>query len=427
MSVINTYRQQFLRARQHVSAGAERGFQQARTTITHVREHSGLVLGASLPFLMGAQHQAPAAYGCGLTALTLGYATAFLAGRPLYRRFMRNFAATPQGKPVQKLVLPNEDEVDSAILADDGTDELLAYNERKHLAEHSVSQATQILNVEKDDDCPPLALTIKLANGATVQIALVADGIGSAGWVIRNGTVFVDAKPAALQTRAPGLAARALKKIVHQLALNDPEIFLADTITLDKRLKDEIHAAYSQLLIDYRRVDDTQDISTFASTFSFALTTADPASGKMKTRLFCVGDSPVIIITPGEWYIHNVHNEKNITLAIGADADQPPDKIRIPKFFIYAVELPLGTPLIMIAMTDGLIYNKEGADALLKYLLMRGPIAHAEDLINWIRRWRGPHFWDDATIAVTMANANGLSVREILGADPLIVESKENG
>ncbi|MGL5831116.1 MAG: hypothetical protein ACRCZE_03115 [Candidatus Altimarinota bacterium] len=161
--------------------------------------------------------------------------------------------------------------------------------------QHNVQRGLYIREA-KGEDGPPLAKTIyRMEGGKLVRIVInsVTDGVGGTGENKRYVDETLEDKTEA------ELGAEEIQKTFGELIVNEPDLFLGEAVDLreifNKKFKEALIELNKKLTI---KRGNLLTRGSFQTTFSAVM--AQERGDFKSVQMLWAGDSPIIIVTPGE-------------------------------------------------------------------------------------------------------------------------------
>lgn len=239
------------------------------------------------------------------------------------------------------------------------------------------------LNIEGDEDAPPVAKQFHSESGNTTVIS-VADGLGGSG-ARRSET----GKTVAYH------GSRAAQEAVSSLSESDLN---QEILQIKNTIQERLHQKFSSLPKVPESKIKSKLIKDYPTTLSMAILREDKYSKSVK--LIWTGDSPIFIFTPEAIY----------TTATPESGDAPTSSIYRDHYHLDSRELTFDkdTPLMIVVASDGLL--KMGVDSIgtairfiLEHTQNTDPSKISQQMIEHYQQLKSQHAieLDDTTIAIT--------------------------
>lgn len=236
-----------------------------------------------------------------------------------------------------------------------------------------------ILNVEKDEDAPPIAKKIT----ESTSLIFVADGMGGSG-----------ARRIETGRTTAYHGSRAAREGISSIPTSD---FNQDLPSIKRTVENSFARSFSSLPIVPESGLKSKFARDYPTTVSTAILTEEKDSKSVK--LLWTGDSPIFIFTPEAIY----------TTATPDSGDAPTSAVYRDHYHLDSQELTFkkDTPIMVVTASDGLL--KMGGDTIdtaIRFILRNtkdtDPSTISQQMIDYYQQLKSRHQieLDDTTIAL---------------------------
>lgn len=239
-----------------------------------------------------------------------------------------------------------------------------------------------ILNVENDEDAPPIAKKIT----ESISLIFVADGMGGSG-----ARRIETGKTTAYH------GSRAAREGISSLSTSD---FNQDLSSIKRTVENSFARSFSSLPKVPESIIKSKLIKDYPTTVSTAILREEKDSKSVK--LLWTGDSPIFIFTPEAIY----------TTATPESGDAPTSSVYRDHYHLDSQELVFkkDTPIMVVVASDGLL--KMGGDTIgtaIRFILENtkdtDPSQISQKMIDYYQQLKSRHQieLDDTTIALAIS------------------------
>lgn len=236
-----------------------------------------------------------------------------------------------------------------------------------------------ILNVEKDEDAPPIAKKIT----ESTSLIFVADGMGGSG-----------ARRIETGRTTAYHGSRAAREGISSISISD---FNQDLLSIKRTVENSFARSFSSLPIVPESGLKSKFARDYPTTVSTAILTEEKDSKSVK--LLWTGDSPIFIFTPEAIY----------TTATPDSGDAPTSAVYRDHYHLDSQELTFkkDTPIMVVTASDGLL--KMGGDTIdtaIRFILENiqntDPSQISQKMIDRYQQLKSRHQieLDDTTVAI---------------------------
>lgn len=251
------------------------------------------------------------------------------------------------------------------------------------------------LNIDKNEDGPPIAKTFTTSDGTSIKIATVADGMGGAG----SKRVMT---PNGEKTMAY-VAARTVQQGINNIITTNPDNFAKHLDDIRDTIQESFQESYSEIKAEKSTsMISGSLIKEFPTTFSGIVIQENKDSKEV--MLFWSGDSPIFIFTPDNIF----------TTSLPDDGDAPVNScITKNNYKLKSKQLsfPKNTPIIAVTATDGVLkLGQNSLDSAINFILngiRNNPLDKiGQSLTNRYQQLKqsGDIELDDTTIAIAISS-----------------------